>query len=234
MIQDYNFYFNCFYTKDLGLILSEYPNIPALIENIKETEIEGRDGILIEKLGTFQNRKISCTFKIIDDQEYNKKLAIIKSWIRNIKENKLYINNDKYFLVENVEADEIRRELGKEAEITINFICKPFLYSEEIIRKDTNKTIDINNFGDYATEPIIIIYGSGNIKLAVNEEAMTIEKVKDLVVINSKLKTVTDANGLSKDWDTIGNFPILEAGKNNITVSGATGEIIIKYNEKYY
>ena len=234
MIQDYNFYFNCYYTKDLGLILSEYPNIPSLIENIKETEIEGRDGILIEKLGTFQNRKISCTFKIIDDQEYNKKLAIIKSWIRNIKENKLYINNDKYFLVENVEADEIRRELGKEAEITINFICKPFLYSEEIIRKDTNKTIDINNFGDYATEPIIIIYGSGNIKLAVNEEAMTIEKVKDLVVINSKLKTVTDANGLSKDWDTIGNFPILEAGKNNITVSGATGEIIIKYNEKYY
>lgn len=234
MIQDYNFYFNCFYTKDLGLILSEYPNIPALIENIEETEIEGRDGVLIEKLGTFQNRKISCTFKIIDDQEYNKKLAIIKSWIRNIKENKLYINNDKYFLVENVEADEIRRELGKEAEITINFICKPFLYSEEIIRKDTNKTIDINNFGDYATEPIIIIYGSGNIKLAVNEEAMTIEKVKDLVVINSKLKTVTDANGLSKDWDTIGNFPILEAGKNNITVSGATGEIIIKYNEKYY
>ena len=234
MIQDYNFYFNCYYTKDLGLILSEYPNITALMENIKETEIEGRDGILIEKLGTFQNRKISCTFKIIDDQEYNKKLAIIKSWIRNIKENKLYINNDKYFLVENVEADEIRRELGKEAEITINFICKPFLYSEEIIRKDTNKTIDINNFGDYATEPIIIIYGSGNIKLAVNEEAMTIEKVKDLVVINSKLKTVTDANGLSKDWDTIGNFPILEAGKNNITVSGATGEIIIKYNEKYY
>lgn len=234
MIQDYNFYFNCFYTKDLGLILSEYPNIPALIENIKETEIEGRDGVLIEKLGTFQNRKISCTFKIIDDEEYNKKLAIIKNWIRNIKENKLYINNDKYFLVENVEADEIRRELGKEAEITINFICKPFLYSEEIIRKDTNKTIDINNFGDYATEPIIIIYGSGNIKIAVNEEAMTIEKVKDLVVINSKLKTVTDANGLSKDWDTIGNFPILEAGKNNITVSGATGEIIIKYNEKYY
>ena len=234
MIQDYNFYFNCYYTKDLGLILSEYPNIPALIENIKETEIEGRDGILIEKLGTFQNRKISCTFKIIDDQEYNKKLAIIKSWIRNIKENKLYINNDKYFLVENVEADEIRRELGKEAEITINFICKPFLYSEEIIKKYVNKTIDINNFGDYATEPIIIIYGSGNIKLAVNEEAMTIEKVKDLVVINSKLKTVTDANGLSKDWDTIGNFPILEAGKNNITVSGATGEIIIKYNEKYY
>lgn len=234
MIQDYNFYFNCFYTKDLGLILSEYPNIPALIENIKETEIEGRDGVLIEKLGTFQNRKISCTFKIIDDEEYNKKLAIIKNWIRNIKENKLYINNDKYFLVENVEADEIRRELGKEAEITINFICKPFLYSEEIIRKDTNKTIDINNFGDYATEPIIIIYGSGNIKLAVNEEAMTIEKVEDLVVINSKLKTVTDANGLSKDWDTIGNFPILEAGKNNITVSGATREIIIKYNEKYY
>ena len=234
MIQDYNFYFNCYYTKDLGLILSEYPNIPALIENIKETEIEGRDGILIEKLGTFQNRKISCTFKIIDDQEYNKKLAIIKSWIRNIKENKLYINNDKYFLVENVEADEIRRELGKEAEITINFICKPFLYSEEIIKKYVSKTIDINNFGDYATEPIIIIYGSGNIKLAVNEEAMTIEKVKDLVVINSKLKTVTDANGLSKDWDTIGNFPILEAGKNNITVSGATGEIIIKYNEKYY
>ena len=234
MIQDYNFYFNCFYTKDLGLILSEYPNIPALIENTKETEIEGRDGVLIEKLETFQNRKISCTFKIIDDEDYNKKLAIIKSWIRNIKENKLYINNDKYFLVENVEADEIRRELGKEAEITINFICKPFLYSEEIIKKYVNKTIDINNFGDCATEPIIIIYGSGNIKLAVNEEAMTIEKVKDLVVINSKLKTVTDANGLSKDWDTIGNFPILEAGKNNITVSGATGEIIIKYNEKYY
>lgn len=234
MIQDYNFYFNCYYTKDLGLILAEYPNIPALSENIEETEIEGRDGTLIEKLGTYKNRVISCTFKIIDDENYNTNLIRIKRWLRDIQENKLYLSNDKYFIVENVEAGEITRDLRKEAEITINFTCKPFLYSEEIIRKDTNKTIDINNFGDYATEPIIIIYGSGNIKLAVNEEAMTIEKVKDLVVINSKLKTVTDANGLSKDWDTIGNFPILEAGKNNITVSGATGEIIIKYNEKYY
>ena len=50
MLTDYNFFFNGRKSKDLGLILSEYPNIPTIAENIETTEILGKEEPLIEKL----------------------------------------------------------------------------------------------------------------------------------------------------------------------------------------
>lgn len=43
MLTDYNFFFNGRKSKDLGLILSEYPNIPAITEDIETIEVMGRE-----------------------------------------------------------------------------------------------------------------------------------------------------------------------------------------------
>ena len=50
MLTDYNFFFNGRESKSLGLILSGYPNIPAITENIETIEVIGKMESLIERL----------------------------------------------------------------------------------------------------------------------------------------------------------------------------------------
>lgn len=235
MINEYNFYFNKYKTKDLGLILSEYPDIPFLVENTDPTEVLGKDdGALIEKLGTFKDRTISCTFKLIDEVDYDKTLSRVKRWIKNIEDNRLFIDKDRYFKVKNIEAGNISRQLFLYGEFTVNFICSPFIYGDTTEINISANNVTIENFGDYKTPIIAEIYGTGNIKIGINEESMTIENVEGYIKIDGDKKSVVNADGTSKDWDTIGEFLMLEVGTNNVVITGSITKIIIKYNERYY
>ncbi len=235
MLTDYNFFFNGRKSKDLGLILSEYPNIPAITEDIETIEVMGREENLIEKLGTYKNRNISCTFKLLDTEDYHKSVMEINRWLFDVKDNKLFLNmQDRYYKVKNIEVGEITRQLELYGEFTINFVCSPFLFSDNAIIETSSKSIDICNFGDFDVCPIIEIYGNGNIEASSGGATMQIKNISDYVKIDGELKEVTNRNGTPKEWDTIGNFPALKKGVNTMAFSGTVTKAIINYKTKYY
>ena len=235
MLTDYNFFFNGRESMDLGLILSEYPNIPTIAENIETTEILGKEEPLIEKLGTFKNKTISCTFKLLDTEDYHKSVMEINRWLFDVEDNKLYLNmQDRYYKVRNVEVGEITRQLELYGEFTVNFVCSPFLFSDNATIETSSKSIDICNFGDFDVCPIIEIYGNGNIEVSSGGATMQIKNISDYVKIDGELKEVTNRNGTPKEWDTIGSFPVLKKGVNTIAFSGEVTKAIINYKTKYY
>lgn len=235
MLTDYNFFFNGRKSKDLGLILSEYPNIPTIAENIETTEILGKEEPLIEKLGTFKNKTISCTFKLLDAESYHKSIMEINRWLFDVEDNKLYLNmQDRYYKVRNVEVGEITRQLELYGEFTVNFVCSPFLFADSSKIETSSKSIDIYNFGDFDTCPTIEIYGNGNVEVSCGGVAIQIEKVSNYVKVDGELKEVVNNDGTSKIWDTIGDFPVLKKGTNTIILTGTVTKAIINYSTKYY
>lgn len=235
MLTDYNFFFNGRESKSLGLILSGYPNIPAITENIETIEVIGKMESLIERLGTYKDRNISCTFKLLDTEDYHKSVMEINRWLFDVEDNKLYLNmQDRYYKVKNVEVGEIARQLELYGEFTVNFVCSPFLFADSTKIETSSKSIDIYNFGDFDICPTIEIYGNGNVEVSCGGVAIQIEKVSNYVKVDGELKEVVNNDGTSKIWDTIGDFPVLKKGTNTVILTGTVTKVIINYSTKYY
>ncbi len=86
--------------------------------------------------------------------------------------------------------------------------------SEEYI--NTAKLL-IRNNTTYYSQPIIKIYGSGNIKLSVNNEIIEIKNLMDCIVLDSELQEAYLDNTNKNDLIT-GDFPKFEIGENTIQI----------------
>lgn len=62
---------------------------------------------------------------------------------------------------------------------------------------------------------------------------MQIDNVNSYIIVNSYLLNVVDENGLSKDNDTLGNFPTFTKGNNTISFSSNVDKIEIEYINRY-
>lgn len=76
-----------------------------------------------------------------------------------------------------VNAIDFKQALKYTSSFPIIFNCKPFKYSvEEKITTITKNNSTIYNEGTFESEPIIKVYGSGDIKLKINDDEVTVKK----------------------------------------------------------
>ena len=84
----------------------------------------------------------------------------------------------------------------------------------------TQKQTNIYNNGDFASSPRVIIYGTGDFQITINDTTVQINNVAERVLLDSKLFLCLDKDNNNKSIDMIGNFPLLDKGKNTITWIG--------------
>ncbi|CAG7839619.1 hypothetical protein CLOHAE12215_01032 [Clostridium haemolyticum] len=113
----------------------------------------------------------------------------------------------------------------------IIFNCKPFKYAvkDKIITVTKNNST-IYNEGTFQSEHVIKVYGSGDIKLKINDNEITVKKVDGYVTIDSVLKDCYKDDEL-KNGDMIGEFPILRVGENAVGFSGNVSKAEVRVNE---
>lgn len=216
--------FNNICSEELGIIVVEGPPEVLAQEEYEEIIIEGRNGTLIENKGTFPNIEKSFILTTIDlDQDIDLMVEKIKTWLFNIKDNKLlYAIPNRYNIVKKVIIDEdIKTTFEEYGDFTVKFICEPFYY--DLLKKDitvTEKETKVYNNGDFNSSPIIIIYGTGDLQLTINNTTVQINNVDERVLLDSKLFLCLDKDNNSKSIDMIGNFPTLDVGENTITWTG--------------
>lgn len=216
--------FNNICSEELGIIVVEGPPEVLAQEEYEEIIIEGRNGTLIENKGTFPNIEKSFILTTIDlDQDINLMVEKIKTWLFNIKDNKLlYAIPNRYNIVKKVIIDEdIKTTFEEYGDFTVKFICEPFYY--DLLKKDitvTEKETKVYNNGDFNSSPIIIIYGTGDLQLTINNTTVQINNVDERVLLDSKLFLCLDKDNNNKSIDMIGNFPTLDIGENTITWVG--------------
>ena len=235
-MQEYNGYFyNKYFFDDLGLLVAEYSPYIINNEDVETVEVEGRSGTLTIKKGTYKDKEKTLKFRLPDKNFNWDKIDYIENWLKNIEDNRLiYDRVDRAYRVKRVVFSNIARELKLYKEFEVNFICDPFFtdLEESVEVFNSNSGIIYYNGTEEGT-PIIEIEGNGNIQIDVNGEIMQIENVEGYVKVDCDLLQVLNKDGLSKDWDSTGEFPYLLKGENSINISGSVKKITITYINKY-
>ena len=216
--------FNNICSEELGIIVVEGPPEVLAQEEYEEIIIEGRNGTLIENKGTFPNVEKSFILTTIDlDQDIDLMVEKIKTWLFNIKDNKLlYAIPNRYNIVKKVVIEEdIKTTFEEYGDFKIKFLCEPFYY--DLLEKNitiTEKGTKFYNKGDFNSNPKIVIYGTGDLQLTINDTTVQINNVDERVLLDSKLFLCLDKDNNNKSIDMIGNFPTLDIGENTITWVG--------------
>jgi phage-related protein len=227
-------YFNNNTSLNLNLYLEEYPKIPRANEQYEVVPIEGRNGDLYINKGTYPDRTIVFTFSIVSEDvllDYDE----IETWFTEIDDNRLFWGkSDKCFIVKKITFSDLEQEFTSLGKIEVTFICEPFRSDPDLISYEITSSGYVFYYeGNAPGEPLIKVYGTGNIQLTINGETMQVNNVTSYVEIDSKLMQVRNQDLTSKDNDTLGDFPLFSKGDNTISYTGSVTKIIVEYTNRY-
>lgn len=216
-----------------GLLICELPPITKPQMRTIVTEIEGRDGDIVDEIGY---------------SSYDKTINI--GLTRNYDINQII----KYFsgsgdLIMSNEADKVYKasiysqidydRLLRFRTANIKFHVQPFKYKAneaKIYKTITNQEpIEIVNRGLEKSKPILTIYGTGIITIAINGYdvfAVDLGEEEEYVVVDS-LKEDAYKGSILKNRLMSGDFPVFDVGVNTITWTGNLTGIIVEPKSRW-
>jgi len=120
-------------------------------------------------------------------------------------------------------------------QLTITLSAAPYKYlaNQKPVTVNAGTYNTLVNPTSFDAKPVITVTGKGNIDLNVNGKVTNIKNVTKPITLDSELQdayvlegnTVTNANSQI----SVGPFPILNSGKNIISVSSGTATIETRY-----
>lgn len=218
---------------DFGILIAQRPNIPLPKRRVSNVVIPGRSSSLKFDEGTYDDITITLECSIIDKKDIIEKIDRIKEWLVLTGESDLIFSfeQNKKYIAQVVNAIDFKQALKYTSSFPIIFNCKPFKYSvEDKIITITKSNSTIYNEGTFESEPVIKVYGSGDIKLKINDDDVSIKKVDEYVTIDSVLKDAYKDNAL-KNGDMIGEFSVFKVGANVVSFSGNVSKVEVRVNE---
>ena len=108
------FYFNNNSSESFKVILSDFPELPFVQEEIKTVEVGGKDGTLTKRTGRYKDLTISLECELLDIENYNEAIRNINNWLSEIEDNRLFFldNPSKCYKVKKVTTGNIKNELN--------------------------------------------------------------------------------------------------------------------------
>lgn len=216
-----------------GLIITDIPPISKPKMRTSITKIDGRDGDIVENLGY---------------ESYTKSIGIGLARNYDIDQVMKYFNGTGTLVISN-EPDKVYNStiidkidyerLIRFKKATVKFYTQPYKYLKDEITTvrtiSTQTSLDITNHGLEISKPIIKLYGTGTIEIAVNGINIfkyTFPENEDHVVINS-LDEEAYYNSEFRNRNMIGEFPKLEVGVNRISWSGNLTRIEVQPKSRW-
>lgn len=218
---------------DFGILIAKRPNMPLPKRRVSNVVIPGRSSSLKFDEGTYDDITITLECSIVDKKDIIEKIDKIKEWLVITGESDLIFSFEpnKKYIAQVVNAIDFKQALKYTSSFPIIFNCKPFKYSvEEKVITITKNNSTIYNEGTFQSEPVIKVYGSGDIKLKINDYEVTVKKVDGYVTVDSVLKDAYKDDAL-KNGDMIGEFPVLKVGENIMGFSENVSKVEVKINE---
>lgn len=219
---------------DMNLKIIKRPNIPLPERNYEEIPIEGKDGVLVEDLGTYSDIKIDVEFNFINRQNIYNQIRQIIFWLSNINDNQLFFEDDPdfYYKVKMVNYSDIERQLKVKGSFKITFICEAFrYYKNNKIITITTKPFEIYSpeFA-YDSKPIIKVVGTGDITLTVNGIDILLDEISNHIILDSMRKEAYSETYENLNSKMNGYFFIFKNGVNTIDFIGGISELQVTPN----
>ena len=216
-----------------GIHVSELPPITIPLERSKQTNVPGRPGSLTQLEGddVYDDMILTATCFIADPAQ----IPAIAAWLKG-KGTVTFANriggHYNARIANQIPFEKVLRG-NPHCSFAVNFRCYPFWYQENVSDVTITTSGDtITNPGSVYSEPLITVYGSGNITLMVGTTIVELTNVSSSIVLDCALKEAYKGTTLMNDHMS-GDFPVLKPGLNAISWSGNVTRIVIKPNWRY-
>ena len=216
-----------------GIHVSELPPITIPLERSKQTNVPGRPGSLTQLEGddVYDDMILTATCFIADPAQ----IPAIAAWLKG-KGTVTFANRTgghyNARIANQIPFEKVLRG-NPHCSFAVNFRCYPFWYQETVSDVTITTSGDtITNPGSVYSEPLITVYGSGNITLMVGTTIVELTNVSSSIVLDCALKEAYKGTTLMNDHMS-GDFPVLKPGLNAVSWSGNVTRIVIKPNWRY-
>lgn len=210
-----------------GLIICSEPPISTSAVRIKETEIDGRDGTIVEKLG-YKSYTKSIEIGLKKNADINKVFSYFSGegdLIFNCERDKVY----KASIYEQINLERLLRFRRG----TVTFYCQPFKYKKNDVF--VNATTNIVNEGNILSKPFIRLEKTNNTYIDITINGIrfkyTFDTNDSYVEIDCEEMTVLyEGLNRNRNLEIDFEFPSLLPGTNAVVVH--SGDAIIKIKRK--
>lgn len=202
-----------------GLQLAARPNIPIASEEVEIVDVPGARRSLTIKQG-YKSYELPVVFNYMNPGGVKDQLRQATAWLKD-KERLAFDDDLKFYKrIQRVTFEPAENDLKQYAKVTALFLIEPLWYKD-----DGSSTITtagtITNPSTVEVQPVIRVYGTGDITLNVNDQVIELTNVTDELTIDGINENAT-VNGVDANDQMAGPFPVLKPGQNDITVTGAS------------
>ncbi len=190
--------------------------------------VPGRHGNLTTTDGAFDTYIRSAEFIVKNEKRIDEICAHFKGsgWlIFDTEPDRKY----KARVTNQIEFSHVIRHLKR---FIVEFEVQPFGYDvfPQIITK--TEPFSLFNIGTFEAEPIITIFGAGNITLYANNQSISLKGIAGSITIDSEMQNAYNG-AASMNNKMQGEFPILSLGENYITWLGNITRLEIQPNWRW-
>ena len=225
------FIFNGINSLDMGVHMLKAPSIDKAEKRVNEIEMAGKNGVLHEDLGCYSNYTKTAECILMD----RNKLDDVCNWLNGYGEVIFSSEPEKVyraFIKNQIPFNNVLLGIN---DFIVLFDVYPLKYSVNKTDEEIELTTgaSIYNHATYYSEPIITVYGSGNINLVINGITYVLTTVTDYITINSEVQEVYRDGVNSNSQYTADDFPILQCGDNTISWTGNVTKVKIEPNWRW-
>ena len=215
---------------DYGIRVSEQPPITIPAERVAFTNVPGRAGSLttLEGDDVYDDLLLTATCFV----QSATRIPEIAAWLKGAG-TVTFANRQGGFyyarVVNQISFEKILRG-NPHRSFAVNFRCKPLLHAEAVPAITlTISPSTITNPGNVPSEPVITVYGSGEITLMVGLTIVELEGVSGNITLDTQLMEAYSGT-TSLNSSMSGDFPTLAPGMNAVSWSGAVLKIEVQPN----
>lgn len=129
--------------------------------------------------------------------------------------------DDKKYIAQVVNSIDFKQVYKYFSEFPIIFNSRPFKYAvENNIETINTSGAKVTNPGTIESEPVISIYGSGDIVFKINGQQISLKDVSEKIIVNSVIQDCYDDAGNNLNGNMSGEFLKMKSGENIIEWSG--------------
>jgi phage-related protein len=219
--------------RQYGIHVSEQPPITIPAERSTQTNVPGRPGSLttLEGEDVYDDLLLTATCFISGPAQ----IPAIAAWLKGSGTVSFANRTGGYYkarIANQIPFEKVLRG-NPHCSFAVNFRCFPFFYADNV--SDITITVSgtvITNPGSVYSEPVLTVYGSGDITLMVGTTIVELTGISESIVIDSVLREAYLGNTLMND-NMSGEFPVLKPGMNAISWTGEVARVVVRPNWRY-
>ncbi len=223
--------FNGVRSDELGLVIQKKPSSPRAKEKINSINIPGRSGTLHAFENAFENYTLSVECLVTDLEQIDK----ISALFRGAGEVVFSDDITKRYRGVVVNQIDIMYAATKFKSFLLQLDTHPFKFSASPLDDEITATsaIAFHNKGTFESEPIIEVFGSGDVTLTINGKSYKLKNISGSVTINSEMQEVYKDNENKNNDFEAEEFPVFRMGENSISWNGNVSKVVIQPNWRW-